>query len=344
MSKDYYQILGVNKNASKDEIKKSFKKLAHQHHPDKGGDQAKFSEINEAYQVLSNDKKRSQYDTYGHSFNGQGFNASGFDFNATDFGDIGDIFGSVFGTKKSRRRGRDINIEIEITFADAVYGIEKKLEVTKNNLCSECNGDRVQKGYKLKTCDKCNGKGTIVKTNSTILGTIQTSVSCDVCDGYGNLPEKNCARCAGLGVERSTQTLTLSIPGGIGDDSILKVTGKGEYIANGIPGNLYIRVHIVKDENWVVENDVNLVYNKEIKLTDAILGTEYVIQSPKGEDISIEIPKGVSDNDMLRLKKKGQYIKIGAYENVFVRLKINFPKSLSTKARELVEKLKDEGL
>lgn len=355
MSKDYYDILGVNKGASKDEIKKAFYKLAHKYHPDKkGGDAGKFKEVNEAYQVLSDDDKRAKYDQFGSGFENMGgfggaqgfggFDFSGFQNGNIDF-DLNDIFSDFFGGgmgRTAQRRGRDISTEIQISFADAVFGTDRKILITKTSECLTCKGAGAKPGSKMATCKTCNGQGRIREAKKTIFGTIANTKICDTCYGTGEVPEHVCETCKGKGVLRREEEVSIQIPAGIRDGEMIRMTGMGEAIPRGTPGDLYIKINVAPHPVFKREGN-DLTMNLNLKLSDALLGTKYPIQTLDGE-IEITIPEGVTINEILRVRGKGVPVGRGKRGDLLVKLNIKLPHKLSRKARELVEKLKEEGI
>lgn len=263
-NKDYYQILGVNKGASKEEIKKAFYKLAHKYHPDKKeGDEKKFKEVNEAYQTLSDDSKRAKYDQFGANYQnmGGGYGSQGgfggfdgFDFSGFQNGgggvefDLNDIFSDFFGGGMGGgtriKRGRDLQTEINITFSEAILGVNKKISITKNSDCDTCAGRGAKKGSKMDACKTCNGKGKIQETKRTILGNISSSRVCDTCHGAGEIPRDVCETCKGKGILKKTEEISIPVPVGINNGETLKIHGKGEAIFRGQTGDLYIKVNI----------------------------------------------------------------------------------------------------
>ena len=299
MAKDYYKTLGVDKGASKDEIKKAFRKLAHEHHPDKNPKSAdKFKEISEAYSTLSDDSKRAQYDQFGSAGPGGGgqygggqgqggfggFDFSGSGFGGGDFGqdgvefDLGDIFGSMFGgggrsSAKKQRRGRDIEISIEIDFKSSIFGKEEKVTVSKDSTCSHCDGTRGEPGTKFDDCGTCQGTGTVYEIKRTIFGQMQNEKICDKCFGTGKIPKEKCKTCRGEGTVHSTEEISVIIPPGINPGDTLRVQGKGESIAGGAPGDLFIKLHIKKHPK-IIKDNFDLIFPLEIKLTDALLGAD----------------------------------------------------------------------
>ncbi len=360
MAKDYYNILGVDKKASKDEIKKAFRKLAHKYHPDKsGGDEVKFKEVNEAYQVLSNDKKRAEYDMYGNVFQGGGGpGAGGFQGNWGDFDfsnftggqgvefDLGDIFGDFFtgGQSAGRRtrRGRDISVDIQITFAESVFGIERKLLINKISQCDSCSGSGAEPGTKTKTCDTCNGSGKIHETRRSFIGAFNTVRECDKCHGTGQIPEKPCKTCSGAGVLKKNEEIKVKIPAGIQNGEMIRMTGKGEAIPGGVAGDLYIKIHVESHSIFRREGN-DIIMNLNVKLSDALLGSNYEVETLDGK-IDLKIPPGVNFGEILRVKNKGVVISDNRRGDLLVKIIINTPKKLSRTAKKLIEDLRREGM
>lgn len=365
MARDYYNILGVDKKASKDEIKKAFRTLAHKYHPDKkGGDAEKFKEINEAYTVLSDDQKRAQYDTYGQTFAGAGgtgfqggnwedfMKQAGFDFSgfqnrqsgfSADF-DLGDIFGDFFGrsaNSQRSKRGRDISIDIELEFQEAVFGVEREILLNKISACGNCNGSGAKKGTEMVTCATCNGKGKIRELKRSIFGSIEISRACEICGGSGKTPKEKCGACGGLGILKKEESIKLKIPAGIDDGEMIKVAGKGEATKGGVSGDLYIKTHVKKHKVFRKEGN-DLIMNLEIKLSDALLGAKIDIQTLDGLS-TLDIPEGTSTGDILQIKNKG--VPDGRSRgDILVQIKIAMPKKISKSIRETIEKLRQEGL
>ena len=355
MAKDHYQILGLQKNASKDDIKKAFRKMDHKYHPDKkGGDEKKFKEANEAYNILSNDKKRKEYDAYGRAFSGfSGQNAgpSGWDFSQfteggaygfTDF-DLGDIFSDFFGGRGRGRskRGSDISIDIEVSFYDSVFGTERKIILKKNSHCEKCGGSGARPGSAMEKCKVCNGKGKIVESARSIFGNFSTERVCRECSGSGEKPKEKCEVCHGHGILKKEQEIEVKIPAGIEDGQMIRLSGAGESIKDGPSGDLYIKIHVKPDANFKKERN-NLVTTLNIKITDAILGAEYALKTLDG-NIKVKIPEGVSFGEILRVKGKGVPNRSGRGD-LFIKLNIELPKKLSSKAKKILGDLKNEGL
>lgn len=365
MTKNYYDILGVEKGASKDDIKKAFYKLAHKYHPDKnGGDEKKFKEVNEAYQILSDDKKRAQYDQHGRVFDGagggpgqEGFSGfggfEGFDpsvfsgqgFGGFDMGNLGDIFGEFFsgqGGGARTRRGRDISIEITISFSDAVFGSERKILITKNTTCTRCNGSGAKPDTKRKKCTTCNGQGKLHETKRSFMGVFTSIRECDTCGGIGTIPEEECSSCHGHGVIRKQEEVVVHIPGGIESGEMIRLSGAGEAMSHGVSGDLYVKVGVSPDPVFSRESN-NLIMTLPIKLSEALLGAEHSIKTLDGM-ITVKIPEGVSVGEVLRVRGKGVSISPGKRGDLLIKLKVKLPNKLSRKARSVVEELKNEGL
>jgi|TARA_Y100000310_G_scaffold345555_1_gene466521 molecular chaperone DnaJ len=352
MAKDYYNILGVDKKASKDDIKQAFRKLAHKYHPDKAnGDEAKFKEASEAYAVLSDEKKRAEYDSYGRVFGDSsqgfgGFDFSGFqgqgfqDFDFGDiFGDLGDIFG---GGRAHTKRGRDISIDLEIQFRDSVFGTDRKMLVTKTSHCDTCTGTGAKKGTEFETCKTCNGNGKIHETRSSFIGTFSSVKACGACIGTGKVPKEKCGTCRGQGVLRQEEEISVSIPAGINNGEMIRLSGAGEAIQGGVPGDLYVKVHVHTDPTFRKEGD-NLVMDLNVKLTDAILGSTYTISTFDG-DINVKVPAGISFGELLRVRGKGVVVGKGKRGDLLIRLTIKLPQHVSRKAKKAIEELREEGI
>ena len=364
MNKDYYATLGVDKSASKDEIKKAFYKLAHKYHPDKkDGNEAKFKEVNQAYQVLSDDEKRSKYDQFGSQYenmgghhNHQGGGFGGFDFSGAqgfgngaefDFGNLNDIFSDFFGGgmgggRTQARRGRDISTEIQISFSDSVFGINRKVLITKTSNCLTCEGKGAKPGTKLETCKTCNGQGKIHEAKRSFLGTISTTKLCETCLGTGEVPREVCEKCKGKGVLRREEEISIAIPAGIRDGEMIRMSGMGEAITKGTSGDLYIKINVALHPVFKrAGNDLAMTLN--LSLSDALLGAKYPIETLDGE-IEVTIPEGVGINEILRVRGKGIPTGKNKRGDLLIKLDIKLPKKLSRKSRELVEKLKEEGI
>ena len=371
-TKDYYNVLGVDKKANKDDIKKAFRKLAHKYHPDKGGtDESKFKEITEAYSVLSDDKKRREYDTYGQAFAGGSTGAprgeqrnpfGGFDFSGCSAGDgsasggqwgfgqsaefdFGDIFGDIFsgrGGKSQTPRGRDISIDLEVPFKDAAFGTMRTVLIAKVSKCNLCHGSGARPGTEPEICTTCNGSGRVHETRNSILGQFTSVRACTACDGSGKIPKEKCAECKGHGVHRKQEEIKINIPAGIDNGEMIRMPQHGEAIKTGIAGDLYVKVH-VKPHATFRRDGLNLVMNLPVKLTDALLGTTVSIETLEGKILEVKIPPMKRAEELLRVAGKGIPGE-GGRGDLIIRLETALPYKLSSKARKVVEDLKSEGL
>lgn len=350
--KDYYQILGVEKSASKDDVKRAFRKLAAKYHPDKKtGDEAKFKEISEAYATLSDDAKRAQYDRFGNSYGGgaqQGGQWGGFggqggvEFDLNDiFQGFGDMFGGARGGRRATR-GNDISVDIELSFQESIFGTKRTLRITKQNTCATCAGSGAKPGSGTTTCTTCNGNGQIRETRQSILGQFTTVRECTDCNGTGKIPKEKCTDCGGRGVRRTEDAVDIVVPAGIEPGEMIRMTGRGEGIQNGTPGDLYIKVHVQRHPT-ITRVGSTLESNLRVKLTDALLGSTYAVETLDGK-IDVKIPAGVKHGEILRIKGKGVPQGGSSRGDFHVKLQINIPDKLSRKAKQLVEELQKEGV
>lgn len=365
MATDYYQILGVPKTASSEEIKRAYRKLAHQYHPDKNqGDETKFKEVNEAYQVLSNPDKRAQYDQFGTTFQnagraggyGGGFEgfdfsnfAQGFGFNGggTEFEDAFDIFSDIFGGRSARRsrreRGVDLEMDLDLTFEEAVFGVDKEIIVEKTDVCENCKGSGAEPGSKINICSKCHGQGQIRTTRRTILGQMATVTTCDLCDGTGKVPEHACRECKGSGVRRRAKTLKVKIPAGVEEGQRIRIGGEGEVGYKGSNyGDLYLRINISPHKEFKRQGAT--IYSEvPVSFYQAALGTTLEIPIIDGR-VTLKIPAGTQSEKEFRLKGKGSYIlnSSGRGDHI-VKVKVVTPTKLTKKEKELFKKLAEEN-
>lgn len=351
MSKDYYNILDVDKKASQDEIKKAFRKKAHKYHPDKkDGDEKKFKEANEAYQTLSDEKKRAQYDRFGSAGPqmgggaGQGF--GGFDFSGAqaggfDFGDIdlGDLFGGGFGGRQSRqKRGQDLQTRINLSFKESIFGVKKSINVEHNKTCTDCNGSGAESGSDLKTCTECHGSGQI---QQRMMGIFATVVECPTCKGKGKTPKLKCSKCRGAGIIREKELIDFTIPAGIKHGDTLRITGKGEAISGGISGDLFVQVTVSPDKIFG-RKGYDLVMEQKITISEAILGSKREIKLLDGTKINLKIPEGTQSGTILRISGKG--IKTAHQTgNLMVTINVHIPKKLPKKLKEMIEIMQEQG-
>jgi molecular chaperone DnaJ len=357
MAKNYYETLGIDKKASQDDIKKAFRKLAHKYHPDKGsGDETKFKEITEAYSILSDDKKRREYDTYGQSFpggqpGGAGAGFGGFDFSGFQNGnvefDLNDLFGSfgdVFGGgRQSRvRRGRDISIDIQVSFKEAVLGAKRTVLLAKVSTCDICKGSGAKPGTEMDTCKTCNGSGRIRESRRSILGDFTSVRPCTTCEGTGKVPKEKCENCKGHGVLRKEQEINIDIPAGMDDGEMIRLPQQGEALKGGIAGDLYVKVH-VKPHPVFRKEGSNLVMDLPVKMTDALLGTTVSVETVDGKTLEVKVPALARAEETLRIKGKGVPAE-GARGDLLINVSVAMPKKLSSRAKKAIEELKEEGL
>ncbi len=364
MGKDYYNILGVGKGSTQDEIKKAFRKKAHEYHPDKAtGNEAKFKEINEAYQVLGDAKKRSQYDQFGSTFeqaknqggfagfdgfrDASGF-ANGFNVNMDDLGDIfggiGDIFGfSSRGGQGRRRsgagRGRDIQVVLTIDFNEAVFGVEKQISLNKNVKCDHCRGNTAEPGSKIETCKVCGGSGRVTRVQRTILGNMQVQATCDNCGGEGKSYAQKCTKCGGSGVIKDRVNFKVKIPAGIDDGESIRLSGQGEAgEAGAAAGDLYIKIQVKPDRRFE-RNGYDIKTQAEISFTQAALGDKIEVETVEGP-VKLIIPSGTQSGTIFKLRGKGMPRLQGSGRgDQFVKVIVKTPTSLNKKQKELLKEL-----
>ncbi|MBU1167375.1 molecular chaperone DnaJ [Patescibacteria group bacterium] len=359
MPSDYYDTLGVAKDATGDEIKKAYRKKAHQHHPDKkDGDEEKFKEINQAYQVLSDKQKRTQYDQYGDTsdgaagpggaggfqggFQGQGGGA-GFDFQGVDLGDIfGDFFGGGRRKEAGPVRGSDMKIEISIPFKDSFFGTEREIELYKRVVCDSCKGNGAEPGTKIETCSACQGQGKIRRTMQTMLGAMAQTVTCPDCKGEGKKAENPCAKCGGDGRTNETVTMKVKIPAGIANGQTIELTGKGEAgRSGGSAGNLYVDVSVQQDKRFRRDGN-DLITEIPISFVQAALGDKIEIETLDGKQ-KIKIPAGVQHGTIEKVSDKGfPSLSGGVTGDLALIISIVTPGKLTGKEKELFEALKNE--
>ena len=358
MAKDYYSLLGVSKNATEEEIKKAFRKEAHKHHPDKsGGDEAKFKEINEAYQVLGNKERRARYDRFGSGFeNGQagaggqqqwgGFNgAEGFNINMDDLGDIFGGFGDIFGfgggrqggRAKQQQRGSDIEVRLEIEFKEAVFGSEKTIRLSKNVSCTKCQGNGAEPGSKIENCPTCHGSGHVTQVQRTIFGQMQVQGVCPTCHGEGKKIVTPCSQCHGSGITKDNSELTVKIPAGIDNGETIRLTGQGEAGAKNAPaGDLYLHIIVIPDRRF--QRDGTTIHSQSvISFPQAALGTKIDIETVDGP-VSLKIPAGTQSGKVFSLHAKGvPGLRSKGRGDHLVTVIVKTPTELSRKQKQLLE-------
>ncbi|RBP45488.1 molecular chaperone DnaJ [Garciella nitratireducens] len=349
--RDYYEVLGIDKNVSDEEIKKAYRKLAKKYHPDLNpGDkeaEQKFKEVNEAYEVLSNPQKRAQYDQFGHA----GTDPNGFGgfsgFGGSDgFGGFDDIFDMFFGgsgfggstKKKGPQKGADIRVDIDLKFEEAAFGTEKDIKVNRLEKCDTCDGTGAKPGTSVRTCDKCHGTGQIQYTQSTVLGRFVNVKTCDKCHGEGTIIETPCHTCHGTGQIKKSRVIHVKIPAGVDNDSILPLRGEGELgIKGGRSGDLYIYIHVLPHPIFTREKN-DIYCEIPITFAQAALGAEIIIPTLHGK-VKYEIPEGTQTGTVFRLKGKGvPKIRGNGRGDQYVKVKVEVPKKLSKQQKELLQK------
>lgn len=358
--RDYYEVLGVSKDADAKEIKKAYRKLAMKYHPDKNpGDKAaeeKFKEINEAYEVLSDEEKRSTYDRFGHDGlngqagfgGGQGFGGFGGSGGFGGFEDIfGDIFGSGFGgfggsggssRRRGPRRGADIRQSVTIKFEEAAFGKKIKVKINRSEECDECHGSGAKPGTTKKTCPTCHGSGTVQSVQRTPFGNIASQRTCSTCDGEGEINESPCNKCHGKGSVRKTKTIEVDIPAGIDDGQMIKLSGQGEVGEKGGPrGDLYIVVNVQKHEIFTREG-YDVYIEMPIRFTQAALGDKLEVPTLDGK-VSYNLPEGTQTGTVFRLREKGiPKLRSNSRGDQYVKVIIDTPKKLNDEQKELLRK------
>ncbi len=372
MAKDYYQILGVSRDASQEEIKKAYRRLAHKYHPDKeGGNEEKFKEINEAYQVLSDPQKRKQYDQFGQTFagnaggaswqdfarayGGEGFDFSqgfgeGVEFDFGDLGDLGDLFSNIFGgfsggrRQSAKRRGEDLEVEIAIDFLEAVKGGKRTLVIDKYVTCPTCHGSGGAKDSKVETCSRCQGSGKVESMQRSLFGMVRTVKVCPVCQGEGKVFTKKCPTCHGSGRVKKKVEVEVDIPAGVDTGTTLHLPGQGNAGPQGSPpGDLYVHIKVKPSSEFKREGD-NIITELPISFSQAALGDKVDIKTVDGV-VSLKIPAGIQSGQVLKLSGKGvPHLRRRGRGDHLVKIKVITPKSLTRKQRKILEELKQEGL
>ena len=353
--RDYYEVLGVAKGASADEIKKAFRKAAIEHHPDKGGEEAKFKEVNEAYEVLKDTSKRQRYDQFGHAgvgssaasdggnpFAGFGGGNANFDFGDLGLGDIlNSFFGGGGGGRSSSRqaKGRDVETTIELTFEEAVFGVEKNLPLTIADTCEHCKGTTAEPGYELKTCDTCKGAGQVNRVTRTMFGNIQQASICPTCAGRGKMPEKVCSVCHGKGIQQKRQEIGLKVPAGIDDGATIRLREHGEAMANAPKGDLYVNIRVRPHKKFTREGDL-ILSEEHIDMVDAALGAEIDVETVDGP-VRMKVPAGTQSGTDFKLSGHGvPHMKSTTRGAHIVEITVDTPTKLSKKQQELLTEFK----
>ncbi|MCI0438514.1 MAG: molecular chaperone DnaJ [Chloroflexi bacterium] len=346
--RDYYEVLGVGRDASEEEIKKAFRKLALEYHPDrnKKADAAeKFKEINEAYQVLSDPKRRSTYDRFGHA--GIGTNGGGRGFEGFDnFGGFGDIFDAFFGgfggrarTRPSARRGADLQYAVSIEFEEAVFGVRKEVSIQRMEVCGLCRGSKSEPGSSPKACSNCGGTGQVRRNHQSIFGQFVQVATCGACQGEGKIIANPCSECKGMGVQRRSRQIEVNIPAGIEDNTQLRLSGEGEPgSGGGLSGDLFLMVRVKEHPQFKREGN-NIIYTKPINVAQAVLGAKVKVPTLEGET-TVDIPPGTQSGQVFRLKGKGvPYLKSNRRGDQLIGVVVDTPRNLTPEQRRLFEQL-----
>lgn len=359
--RDYYEVLGVSKSASKDEVKKAYRKLAKEYHPDRNKDagaEEKFKEVQEAYEVLSDESKRDAYDKYGFAGT-QAFDGGlgglgglggveGFDFG--NLGDLSDLFGSFFGSNFSgfggqggrggNNRGEDIEVNLKVTFSEAIFGADKEFTYSRLNSCETCNGSGAKNG-KVKTCTKCGGRGKVAQVRQTMFGAIQTVTVCPTCDGTGQEIEEKCTTCGGAGRTKQQDKLSLKIPAGIPDGVTLRFAGKGNAgQRSGVAGDLFVSIEVESHPRLERRGD-DIYLEENIDVVTAVLGGEISVPTVHG-DIKIKVPAGSHTGQVMRLSGKGgPKFRGKGNADQYVRINVEIPKKLTRDQQKLWEELRN---
>ncbi len=349
-TRDYYEILGVPRNASTDDLKSAFRRMARQYHPDvnKSPDaEERFKEINEAYAVLSDPDKRAAYDRFGHA----GVRGAGGapDFTTVDFSDFADIFGDLFGfggfgrsSRRSRNaphRGADLQYRIDLTFEESVFGVEKEIEITRDEICSTCNGTGAEPGTSPVRCPNCNGTGEVRQVRQTILGSMVQVTTCPTCNGAGETISTPCHSCSGRGLERRTRKKLISVPAGVDTGTQIRLSGEGQPGINGGPnGNLYISVN-VQQHKYFRRREDDILLDLDINVAQAALGAEVEIPTVDGPTM-LKIPPGTQPGKVLRMRGKGvPHLRGNGRGDQLVIINVGIPSHLSKEQRQLFEQL-----
>ncbi len=343
--RDYYEVLGISRGATDEEIRKAFRKLAFKHHPDHnhsdGGAGEKFKEVNEAYEVLSDQEKRTAYDRFGHGategFSGHGFEGFGF----SGFGDIFDAFfsGATTATRQGPQRGADLSYNIPITFEEAAFGCEKEISIMRTESCSLCQGTGCRPGSQSSRCPHCNGSGQVRRTQQSIFGSFTNIAPCSQCHGEGRIITEPCPQCRGRGKEKRQRNISVKVPGGVDTGTQIRLSGEGEAgERGGHQGNLYITLAVSRHKSFIRDGD-DIRYELAVNFTQVALSAEVVVPTLEGK-VTIKIPAGSQTGQVFKLKNKGiPHLQRRGRGDQFVELKVVTPDSLTKKQRQLFEEL-----
>ncbi len=367
MSEDYYKILGVSRKSSQSEIKKAFRQLAHKHHPDKGGDNKHFQKINEAYQVLSDEKKRGQYDQFGKTFDDMGQGGFSGDFQGFDFGsfgekarsggagfdfeNLGDVFEEFFSAGRTRKkgdlkRGSDIQIDVEIGLEETLSSQKRDFSLYKYGECSRCKGNGAEPGAEIKECSVCRGEGQVQQIRRTIFGTMTHHTICPTCQGEGKIPQKLCNVCRGEGRVKNNEKIEITIPAGVDSGQVIRFREKGDVgKRGGVSGDLYVRIFVKRHSIFERKGD-DLYAKVKIRFSETVLGGQ--IEMPtleKDKKIYLKIPAGTDQGKVFKISQKG-IPRFSGYGrgNLYVKIQAGTPKRLTRKQKALLKRLQEEGL
>ena len=352
--RDYYDILGVTKSASADEIKKAYRRAAVESHPDRGGDEAKFKEVNEAYEVLKDPAKRQRYDQFGHAGvggssqgggGGYGFGGQNVNF---DFGDLGlgDIFSSFFGggpfagNRQQPEQGHDVETRVEIDFKDAVFGTDVELNLSMEDVCTHCKGKMSEPGYDLKTCSTCGGTGQVVRVTRTVFGNIQQASICPTCKGGGKVPDKACSVCHGKGTQAKKQKISLKVPAGVDDGATIRLREHGEATSGGKKGDLYVNIRVKPHKKFTREGDL-ILSDEHIDMVTAAIGGEISVETVDGP-VRMKIPAGTQGHSDFKLSGHGVvHLRGGGRGAHIVTIIVDTPTKLNKTQTDLLNHFKE---
>jgi len=344
VKRDDYDVLGVPRDASVEDIKKAFRKLAFQYHPDRNANDGaadKFKEVNEAYEILSDADKRAAYDRFGHS-GAEGMFGRGFE--GFDFGGFGDIFDAFFGggtttQRQAPRRGEDLRFKIALTFEEAALGTEKEIEVSRTEVCATCHGTRSRPGSKPERCQECGGTGQVRRVQRSIFGQFVNTSACSRCHGEGTIITDHCPDCRGSGIQKQKRHISVRVPAGVDDENVIRLTGEGDAGSRGGPaGNLYVSVAVRKHDYFSRDGD-NVIYELPVNFAQAALGTEVEVPTLHGPT-KVKVPPGSQNGHVFRIKDKGiPHLRGRGHGDQMVVLRVVTPETLSREQRKLFEEL-----
>ncbi len=349
--RDYYEVLGVSRSASESDLKSAFRNLARKYHPDVNDApdaEDKFKEINTAYRVLSDDDKRAAYDRFGHA-GVKGANSGAGGYQTADFSDFADIFGDIFGfggrgrgRSRGPQRGADLQYRVKLSFTEAVFGVEKEINITRDEPCSTCGGSGAKPGTSPKTCKHCGGRGEVRQTRQTLLGSMVQVVTCPVCNGKGKMIESPCTTCHGSGQERKTRRKKVSIPAGVDDGTRIRLSGEGQPgTNNGPPGDLYL-VLSVQPHKYFRRRDHDILLDLNVNIAQATLGAKVRVPTVDGESM-LRIPPGTQPGEVIRMRGKGvPYLRSSSRGDQLVVINLTVPKHLDDDERALFEQLAEK--